>query len=194
MELSSAKKAEAKKLGCTTSELIMADLISIGYGEADAYAIAYPEDAALSSMMQQANRKKVTSKISFMELCEQRKLSNANILAFSGNASDIELIDNEMTAKEILKIAKRMPEGSKERGEMFMKYADLTRKNDAVTEEAMDAMQFYFPVKCNQCPLFDAYNSFMKQNKKKEIRPVEMDSVIREAEQLMAKARKKAGC
>ena len=193
MELSSAKRAEAKKLGVTTSELIYADLLSIGYGEADAYVIAYPEDAILSLQNQQANRKKITSRISFMELCEQRKLSNANILAFSGDTSDIELIDNEMTAKEILKIAKKMPEGSKERGEMFMKYADLTRKNDAVTEEAMDAMQFYFPVKCNQCPLFDTYNAFMRESKKKEIRPVEMDEIIRKAAPIIEKARKKAG-
>ena len=173
--------------------MIYADLLSIGYGEADAYVIAYPEDAILSLQNQQANRKKITSRISFVELCEQRKLSNANILAFSGDTSDIELIDNEMTAKEILKIAKKMPEGSKERGEMFMKYADLTRKNDAVTEEAMDAMQFYFPVKCNQCPLFDAYNAFMRESKKKEIRPVEMDEIIRKAAPIIEKARKKAG-
>lgn len=193
MELSSAKKAEAKKLGVSVEELILADLLSIGYGEADAYSIAYPEDAALSMQMRQANRKKITSRVAFMELCEQRKLTNSNILEFSGDTSDIELIDNEMTAKEILKIAKKMPEGSKERGEMFMKYADLTRKNDAATEEAMDAIQFYFPLKCNQCPLFDAYNAFVRQHKGREIRPVEMDAVIVEASRIMEKARKKAG-
>ena len=193
MELSSVKKSEAKKLGASVQELILADLLSIGYGEADAYAIAYPEDRALNISMQQANRKKIMSRVSFMELCEKRKVSNANILEFSGDTSDIELIDNETTAKEILKIAKKMPEGSKERGEMFMKYADLTRKNDAVTEEAMDAIKFYFPVKCNQCPLFDAYNTFVRQHNGREIRPVEMEAIVKEAMQIMEKARKKAG-
>ena len=193
MELSTIKKQEAKKLGVTTSELLMADLLSIGYGEMDAYIIAYPEDAALSSMMQQANRKKIASRVSFIELCEKRRMSNANILEFSGDVSDIELIDNEMTAKEILKIAKKMPEGSKERGEMFMKYADLTRKNDAATEEAMDSFQFYFPVKCNQCPLFDAYNKHLKRTKRKEIRPVEMDALIRNAAKVLEEAKKKEG-
>lgn len=193
MELSSAKKAEAKKLGVSVSELVLADLLSIGYGEADAYAIAYPEDMALNISMQQANRRKIMSRVSFMELCEKRKVTNSNILEFSGDTSDIELIDNEMTAKEILKIAKKMPEGSKERGEMFMKYADLTRKNDAATEEAMDAIQFYFPLKCNQCPLFDAYNTFVRQHKGREIRPVEMEAIIQDAAQIMEKARKKAG-
>lgn len=193
MELSSSKKQEAKKLGCTVSEIIMADLISIGYGEADAYAVAYPEDAVLSVQVRQANRKKIMSRVSFAELCEKRRHTNSNILEFSGETADIELIDNELTAKEILKIAQQMPQGSKERGEMFMKYADLTRKNDAATDEAMDAMTFYFPVKCNQCPLFDAYRSFMKETKRKEVRPVEMEAIIRNAEPVMEKARKKAG-
>ena len=194
MELSSTKKTEAKKLGCTVSELVYADLLSLGYGEVDAYIVAYPEDAALSLTMQQANRKKIQSKASFAELCEQRRVTNSNKLAFSGDISDIELIDNQMTAKEILKIAKNMPEGSKERGEMFMKYADLTRKNDAVSEDAMDAMQFYFPVKCNQCPLFDSYNHYVRQSGGKEVRPVEMEAVIKNAEPIMKKARKKAEC
>lgn len=192
MELSSVKKQEAKKLGTTIGELIMADLLSIGYGEADAYVIAFPEDAILSLAVQQANRKKLMSRVSFMELCEKRKTTNANILEFSGDTADIDLIDNEMTAKEILKIAKKMPEGSKERGEMFMKYADLTRKNDAATEESMDAFSFYFPVKCNQCPLFDSYNAFRRQHKNQEIRPVEMEAIIRNAAPIMEKARKKA--
>lgn len=193
MDLSSTKKQEAKKLGVTVQELVMSDLLSIGYGEVDAYIIAYPEDRTLSFSMQQSNRKKIMSRHTFVELCDKRKITNANILHFSGNTSDVELIDNEMTAKEILKIAKQMPDGSKERGEMFMKYADLTRKNDAVTEEAMDAIQFYFPVKCNQCPLFDAYNTFRKNHKDREVRPVEMDDIIRNTHPIIEKAKKKAG-
>lgn len=194
MELSTSKKQEAKKLGVTVQEMLFADLLSIGYSETDAYTIAYPEDATLSMQMQNANRRRISSTVRFSELCEARKTTNANILEFSGDTKDIELIDNELTAKEILKIAKQMPEGSKERGEMFMKYADLTRKNDAATEETTEQFHFYFPVKCNQCPLFDAYKSHMKQHGKKELRPVEIEAVIRAAEPIIEKARKKAGC
>lgn len=195
MDLSSNKKAEAKKLGCSVNELILADLLSIGYTELDAYIIAFPEDEMLSVQMKQTNKKKITSKISFQELCEQRKITNANTLTFSGDTKDIELIDNETTAKEILKIAKRMPEGSKERGEMFMKYADLTRKNDTATDELSEAMHFYFPVKCNQCPLLDSYNAYVRNNRSNghDIRPVEMEAIIKEAAPIMKKAKKNAG-
>lgn len=81
-----------------------------------------------------------------------------------------------------------MPEHSKERGEMFMKYADLTRKNDAATEESTDAINFYFPIKCDQCPLLTAYNDFLRRNKTKEVRPVEMERIIRLSHSIIKKA------
>ena len=171
MELSQTKTSEAKKLGCSVSELVLADLLSLGYSESDAYTIAYPEDMGLNIQAVKHNRQKILSKTSFHDLCDKRREINASRLEFSGDAANIDLIDNEMTAREILKIARQMPENSKERGEMFMKYADLTRKNDQKTEEIADTINFYFPVKCHQCPLLFAYNEFVK--KIKDIKPNE---------------------
>ena len=71
---------------------------------------------------------------------------------------------------------------------MFMKYADLIRKNDAATEEQASSINFWFPIKCDMCPLLDAYNKFVAEQKEKdkdykprELRPVEMEMVIRKA-------------
>lgn len=69
---------------------------------------------------------------------------------------------------------------------MFMKYADLLRKNDAATEEQTESINFYFPVKCTQCPLLDEYNKYVRKlrsegQKEREIRPVEMEGIIRAA-------------
>lgn len=193
MELSTEKTKEAKKLGVSVSELVFADLLSLGYMKNDAFAIAYPELMGMNIQNLNAERDKILSRPSFQNFCDERRRVNASKLEFSGNASDMELIDNEMTAKEILKIARQMPENSKERGEMFMKYADLTRKNDQKTEEMTEAINFYFPIKCHQCPLLIAYNDFMKQKKKtkEELRPVEMEGIIREAKPIIEKARKK---
>ena len=194
MELSQTKTSEAKKLGCSVSELVLADLLSLGYSESDAYTIAYPEDMGLNIQAVKHNRQKILSKTSFHDLCDKRREINASRLEFSGDAANIDLIDNEMTAREILKIARQMPENSKERGEMFMKYADLTRKNDQKTEEMTEAINFYFPIKCHQCPLLIAYNDFMKENNTgKELRPVEMEAIIRKAAPIIKKAQKKTG-
>ena len=48
MELSPNKTAEAKKLKVSVGELVMADLMAIGYTERDAYIVAFPEDRTLA--------------------------------------------------------------------------------------------------------------------------------------------------
>ena len=193
MELSSAKTAEARKLGASVSELVFADLLSLGYAESDAYTIAYPEDLGLNIQAIKHNRQKILAKPAFQDLCEKRREINASRLEFSGDAANIDLIDNEMTAREILKIARQMPENSKERGEMFMKYADLTRKNDQKTEEQTEAINFYFPIKCHQCPLLIAYNDYVSENRiGNQLRPVEMEAIIRKAAPIIKKTQRRS--
>ena len=87
-------------------------------------------------------------------------------LNFFDDEGDIELIGAEETAREILKIAQTMPEGSKERGEMFVRYADLIRKNDTQTPEDDDPVRIYLPMKCSICPLKQEFD--LKNNQKDE--------------------------
>jgi len=192
MELSQAKANEAKKLKVSAEELIFADLLTLGYSENDAFVISHPTEATMSKQAQITARTSILSSARFQNLVEERRKYNATRLEFSGNVADIELIDSEETAKEILRIAKQLPQNSKERGEMFMKYADLLRKNDAATEEQTEAINFYFPVKCSMCPLLDAYNKHMEKLRDsgepaREIRPVEMEGVIRKSKEYIDK-------
>lgn len=194
MELSVEKTKEAKKYGLKASHLVFADLLSLGYMKNDAYMVAFSDIVGLGEYKWKNDRDEILANPAFQNMLEDRRKVNACKLEFSGDASDVELIDNETTAKEILKIARQMPENSKERGEMFMKYADLTRKNDQKTEEIADTINFYFPVKCHQCPLLFAYNEFVKKKKTNdELRPVEMEGIIRGAAPIIKKAKEKAG-
>lgn len=188
MELSLSKKNEAKKLKATTNELVFADLLSIGYSEEDAYTIAYPGDAMLSLQVQKGNRKDITGKAGFKQLCETRRVKNSSYLSVPSNTEELELIDSDEVAKEILLSAKKQPVGSKERAELFAKYNEIRTKNEQIAEEATDAIQFYLPIKCHQCPLFFAYNEFRKEQEIKEIRPVEMEHIIRAAHRIISEA------
>ena len=49
---------------------------------------------------------------------------------------------------------------------------------------------FAFPIKCYQCPLLYAYNEYRKENGEKEVRPVEMEGIIKKAEKIIKKAEK----
>ena len=73
MELSQAKTKEAKKLNVTVAYMVFADLLSIGYSENDAYAIAYPENAGLSVHQNNSIRKNIMESVKFRKLLEERR-------------------------------------------------------------------------------------------------------------------------
>ena len=72
MELSKQKQTEAKKLNVTVQYLVFADLCAVGYSEADAYIIAYPENAALSVRQNDSIRKNIVESAKFKKLLEDR--------------------------------------------------------------------------------------------------------------------------
>lgn len=156
MEVSVHLKKKAKNYNVSWQFLVMADLMAIGYGESDAYTIAFGENAAWSVQKKQAHRAGVTNSDKFQEILLTRKRElNKNEYNEDGS---IELIGAEETAREILKIAQNMPESSKERGEMFVRYADLIRKNDTQTADDDTPVRIYLPMKCNMCPLKKAHD------------------------------------
>ena len=188
MELSKAKQDEAKKLGVSVQYLLLADLIALKYSEQDAYAIAFPENAALSVQQNKAVREKITTSTKFKQLLEQRleKFTGTSVTAIA----DTELIDKEQTAKMILAAAKQLPENSKERIEGLMKYSDLMGyKKDDVDGDVTDNISFVFPLKCNQCPLLYSYNEYLKDNKLSEVKPVDMTRIMSLAHTLIEAAK-----
>lgn len=154
MEVSAYLKKKAKTYNVTWQYLVMADLMALGYGDADSYAIAFAENSVLALQKNIAIRTNIQKSSKFQELLIARKRDLSNLQTTTYNEEgDIELIGAEETAREILKIAQTMPEGSKERGEMFIRYADLIRKNDTQTGDDEDPVKIYLPMKCDMCPL-----------------------------------------
>lgn len=188
MELSKQKQDEARKLGVSVQHMLLADLMSLGYSEADAYAVAFPENAALSAQQNKAMRAKITSASRFRTLLDERmeKHKGDGVTAIA----DTELIDKEQTAKMILAAAKKLPGDSKERIEGLMKYSDLMGyKKEDVEGDVTDNISFVFPLKCNQCPLLYSYNNYLRENGLTELKPVEMNRVLSLAHTLIEAAR-----
>lgn len=191
MELSLQRMKEARSLKATIGEVIFADLLSIGYSEEDAYAVAYPMDAALSIRMRKTNRESIVRTPRFRILCDERRKKNETYLSVPHTSKDLDLISAEDVAKEILMSAKAQPVGSKERADLMAKYNDIRKDNEQVVENVTDAIHFYLPVKCHQCPLFTAYNLWKAEKGKKELQPVEMDGIIREGDKIIKRILKK---
>ena len=186
MELSQQFQKEAKKMGVSAQYVIMCDLKLAGYSDADAYAIAYPENATLNSQQNRSVMQQILQSEKFKKLTEQRIERHGAVMDVMNSQ---ELINKEDTARMILASAMAQSVNSKERIEGLMKYSDLMGyKKDEVEENSTDAVQFFLPLKCNQCPLFYAYNDYLKQHGEHEIRPVEMEHIIDVAHTLITAA------
>ena len=188
MELSKTKQNEAKKFNVTTQYMVMADLMAIGYSDEDAYTIAYPENEALSVQQNTGVRTNIIESSKFKKLLEARRTRVKEGIATPIQLEDVELVGTEEVLKEILRSAKQQPIGSKERADLYAKYNDIKKDNEQGTDDETDAVNFFFPIKCNQCPLLFAYNEEMKKctnEKDNIIRPVEMNRVIKLAKRII---------
>lgn len=178
MELSKQKKSEAKKLNVTQQYLVMADLLSVGYSEEDAYTIAYPENAILNAQQNASIRKNIVESAKFKKLHDSRRTRIKEGIATPDKLDDIELVGTEEVLKEILRSAKQQPIGSKERADLYAKYNDIKKESEQDVGGQMDSINFFLPMKCNQCPLFYAYNEYRAEKGEREVRAVEMSRIM----------------
>lgn len=198
MTLSPLKTKEAKSLKVSVQEMVLADLISIGYSEEDAYTIAYPDDAMLNSQAKKSAMNEIIYRDKFKQLCDTRREKNAGFLSVENDAENLDLISAEDVAKEVLLAAKKQPVGSKERADLMAKYNDIRNENKKeIADPNEDPVQFFFPIACEKCPLLQTYNEFIaKKNENKprdkwvmEVIPDEMQRICEQADKRISKVR-----
>ena len=190
MDVSKNLEDRAKKYGASVRDLIMADLVGIGYSENDAYAIAYNGMIPMSTFQMRDAREKTLKKAGYKRALSAR-LEQQGMSDHLPVDGEDELIDKRKTAKLIMTAALKQPNDSKERIEGLMKYADIMGyKKDVEEADATESISFFFPLKCNQCPFLFAYNE--TASKKDQVRPVEMGRIIEMAQPIIKKAKKKS--
>lgn len=153
MVFSEKFKKEAKTAGITPQDLLMADLLSIGYSESDAYNIAYPEREVWNVEKNMSNRDGILNDKKFKVVLEQRIQRQRSGVMIPQKLAEVELISREEALKEMLVAAKQMAIGSKERGDMFSRYQDALAKMQETTNNG-DAVLIYLPLKCIKCQLY----------------------------------------
>lgn len=189
MDLSSPKILEAKKLNVTVQYMVLADLMSVGYSENDAYVVAYPENIGLSAQQNNSIRKNIVESTKFKKLLEKRRTRVKDGIATPVTLDEVELVGTEEVLKEILRSAKQQPVGSKERADLYAKYNDIKRESEQGEGDETDTINFMLPLKCHQCPLLYAYNDFLKRNGEKEVKPVEMGRIMSLSHKIIQAAR-----
>ncbi len=156
MNFSEKIKKEAKKFDVTPEQLLMADLIALGYSKPDAYNIAYTEREIFDIQKNMSHRDGILEDKKFKVMLEARIQRVKSGVTIPEKLSEIELISKEEALKEVLRSARKLPEGSKERGEAFLRYNEQYAK---LTEQGQngDTINIYLPLKCCNCSLYLDY-------------------------------------
>lgn len=151
MELSARLKNEALKYNVPAQTLVMADLMGIGYSVNEAYNIAYSENASLSKQQNISIRENITGGLNFKKLLKERGKEPVSAVQtpteLKNQYSKDEIADMLRTQIE------NLPDGSKEKADVLMKYADLFayKKEDKKAEDE-DVIRIWMPLTCDICP------------------------------------------
>lgn len=148
--------SDANSYGISVNELIMADLIAIGYTKMDAFYIAFPDYQSHSPLEARNIMESISRGEKFKALVKQRS-SMHNRAQPILDPEDNELINKQQAAKEILRVAQSLPDGSKEKGEMYVKYMEMLRKNDESVDANNDHVNYYLPLTCHKCNLYKQF-------------------------------------
>lgn len=157
-------KSEADSYGVGINELLMADLIAIGYIKMDAFYLAFPDYQSKSPLEARNIMESIARGDGFKAIVKQRAEKHKGDSGSNFVQPDDGLIDKKQAAMEILRVAQSLPENSKERGEMFVKYSEMLRKNDDSVDVGNDHLQYYLPLTCPKCSLYQTF----KDNKRKK--------------------------
>ncbi len=112
MNFSEKIKKEAKKFDVTPEQLLMADLIALGYSKPDAYNIAYTEREIFDIQKNMSHRDGILEDKKFKVMLEARIQRVKSGVTIPEKLSEIELISKEEALKEVLRSARKLPEGS----------------------------------------------------------------------------------
>lgn len=161
----SARTKSLAKFKVTFPMVLFAQLVADGYSESEAcWAIKFGFSPQADFPAVEATAKRIMGLESVKKLVDNFKEELGKKRAKKENKALSNLISQtiietgemtkEATAMEILRSAKSMPEGSKERIDGFIKYADImgykkTDEKDASVRHTM----FYLPATCDKCPL-----------------------------------------
>ena len=187
MEYSTVLEKRARSYGVSAQYLIMADLRLLGYAENDAYLIATPHDWAANSQKVRKNREAVYNSTKFNNLIDQLSMERnaANSPLIKGN-DDVR--DKEDIIKELNSIANNTTQDPKLKAEILMKIADLQQMKKDQVDVGESPMQFFFPVKCYSCPLYEALVAQTSDNGDEEpvVTPDELQRIVESGKEKIA--------
>ncbi len=153
MEISARIKKEAERYGVPAQTLVMTDLMAAGYSETEAYSIAYSTNMSFSKTQNENIRKSITGSEAFAAMLEDRRLTIRGRAGIGLTADIKPQYSKEEIASQLRSQIDMLPDGSKEKTDALMKYADLfAMKKEEKKADEEDVIRIWMPLTCDICP------------------------------------------
>lgn len=153
-------KEEAKKYGVPVQSYTMATLMAVGWTAAEAYALAYYENATFSATQNASIRTGITENPNFKDVVDklrQKITGQAPRTLATGELSYGE--DGQLSKMEIATLLRQqidaLPDG-KEKAAVVMQYATLfaMQKKEEDKNDEEKIIHVYIPLTCTLCPKY----------------------------------------
>ena len=156
MDYTKAFKTEIKRSALDMQERIMADLMSVGWKDQNAYIAAYGYGVNYSDEYHKEQIAKITSRPEFaryLERARKRYARKSDDLS-AEEEFDASCVSKEQLLKDLYLARKKVAYGSREWIDMTKQIADITQaKKDEIKEEDT-TVHYYLPLTCNNCELY----------------------------------------
>lgn len=159
MEYSARLRKEAGRYNVPVQTIIMVDLMGIGYTENEAYSIAYSENARLSKQQNISIRENITQAVGFSDILKDRgRVVKAKPSTETHMGDTTPQMSKDEVAAQLKVQIDMLPDGSKEKADVLMKYADLfAMKKEEKKGDEEEVIKVWMPLTCDLCPYKKSY-------------------------------------
>lgn len=151
-------KEEAKKFGVPVQTYALATLMAAGWTAAEAYALAYYENASFGATQNASIRSNIVDNPNFKDMVDvirKKIVGNDRAMAIksAGEVSE----DGQLSKTEVATLLRQqidsLPDG-KEKAAVVMQYATLfsMQKKEEDIEDEEKIIHVYLPLTCTLCP------------------------------------------
>ena len=160
MDYTKSFRTECRRSALDLQERIMADLMSVGYRDQDAYVAAFGFNPQYSDEYNKEQIRKITERPEFVRYLDRarKRIAGKHEEENPEEEFDPSLVSKERILQDLLLARKKVARGSREWIDMTKQIADITQaKKDEIKEEDTTIL-YYLPLTCNNCELYIAAN------------------------------------
>lgn len=168
MDFSKGLQAELEKAGLTAEQKMFADLVLMGWKDADAFIAVFGYNVNYSVNYMKAQIKKAKEDMNVASYLATASARSNSVVKSKAEKDDIlSRATKEQTLKELIVVRDEKTPGSREWLDMTKLITDLQQMKKDVVAVEDTTVHTYLPLKCRDCAAYAEYVKRKKRERRK---------------------------